>query len=530
MKTKNIILCLLIFSAAGISAQTITPKGSDPKPAEAKWYDKVNFSGYVDVYYNYTANNRQGSTQDTTGTFHTYNKQFAVNAVKLSVEKLPEKETPWGFRLDIQNGQNIMYQERPYQTSNSIYNMQLLQQAYVSFYFPVAKGLVIDAGKMATHIGNEVLDSKDNLNYTIGYIFFNTIPFIHTGARATITLTDKLSAGLYLYNSAQGTGYTANGQQFGFAGTTPVGPNGATINGAPQAGLLTSPNQSISGNHVYVDGPNPMKSIGTQMKFDAVKDKFKIVWNTLYGNDVTQGRPSDADFYLSQSGMNGRVPGGPLLTQPNQVSKNNRDYWFINHMSFIINPTDKFSILLDWTFGERSGYAITNAAGYTNEGFYIDSNRDGVIDTVNGTDLKYRPSKQDVKRIYNTYGIWAKYTINDKYAIGLRYENIDDSRYGGSLAVNAPLAFTNPRDRYDLQAASGDSGFTNSRYAGLGRPASGLGQARTLTLTPIINFTENLQVKIDLRRDWALGTQFIDPSGRAVKGQNGIIIGVVAKF
>jgi hypothetical protein len=45
MKTKNILLCLLIFSTAGISAQTITPKGSDPKPAEAKWYDKVNFSG-----------------------------------------------------------------------------------------------------------------------------------------------------------------------------------------------------------------------------------------------------------------------------------------------------------------------------------------------------------------------------------------------------------------------------------------------------------------------------------------------------
>ena len=49
-------------------------------------------------------------------------------------------------------------------------NMQMVQQAMFSFYFPVAKGLVIDAGKMATHIGNEVLDSKDNMNYTIGYI------------------------------------------------------------------------------------------------------------------------------------------------------------------------------------------------------------------------------------------------------------------------------------------------------------------------------------------------------------------------
>jgi hypothetical protein len=510
MKIKKILLCLIIFSAFGLSAQTITPKGSDPKPAEAKWYDKVNFSGYVDVYYNWTSNNRQGATQDTAGTFHTYNKQFAVNAVKLSIEKLPEKETPWGFRLDMQNGQNIMYQERPYQTSNSIYNMQLLQQAYVSFYFPVAKGLVVDAGKMATHIGNEVLDSKDNINYTIGYIFFNTIPFIHTGARATLTISDKLSGGLYLYNSAQGTGFTANGQQFGYTGTTPAGANQV---------FGTS-------NHVYVDGPNPLKAYGSQVKYGAADDKFKIVWNTLYGNDVSQSRQSDSEFYLSQTGINGIVPGGNQ-TLMNQPSRNRTDNWFINHMSFIFNPTDKLMVLLDWTHGERQGYVITSAAGYTNDGFYIDTNKDGKV-TSDGADLKVRPDGQNVKRIYNTYGIWAKYTINEKLAMGFRYEHIDDHQYGGSLAVNPPGAFVNPRYRGDLQAASGD--ITGNFFQGLGRPASGFGQARTLTLTPTINWTENLLVKIDLRRDWAKGEQFVDTSGRAVHAQHGIIVGVVAKF
>ncbi|MCE9501410.1 MAG: porin, partial [Leptospira sp.] len=158
--------------AAAVKPVAAPEKAKEP---EKKWYDKVNFSGYVDVYYNYTWNNRQGSTQDTQGTFHTYNKQFAVNAVKLAVDKVAEKDSPWGMTLHMQNGQNIMYQERPYQTTNSIYNMQLLQQAYVSYYLPLMKGLVIDAGKMATHIGNEVLDSKDNQAYTIGYIFFNTI-------------------------------------------------------------------------------------------------------------------------------------------------------------------------------------------------------------------------------------------------------------------------------------------------------------------------------------------------------------------
>ncbi|HMY67432.1 MAG TPA: outer membrane beta-barrel protein, partial [Leptospiraceae bacterium] len=229
-KLQKLLLPLSLVCGVGLLAQA--DKGKDePKTPENKWYDKVNFSGYVDVYYNYTFNNRQGGTQDTAGTFHTYNKQFAVNAVKLAIEKVPEKDSAWGFRMDWQNGQNLMYQERPYQTTNSIHNMQMLQQGYVSLFLPVAKGLIIDAGKMATHIGNEVLDSKDNMNYTIGYIFFNTIPFIHTGMRGTVTWSDRLSTGLYIYNSAMGTGYTGGngnvGQQFGANGITPYGAGGA---------------------------------------------------------------------------------------------------------------------------------------------------------------------------------------------------------------------------------------------------------------------------------------------------------------
>ena len=120
------------------------------------------------------------------------------------------------------------------------------------------------------------------------------------------------------------------------------------------------------------------------------------------------------------------------------------------------------------------------------------------------------------------------YSFTEKYALGFRYEHIDDSRYGGALTVNPPGAFVTPRYRGDLQAASGN--LTNNQFQGLGRPNSSLGQARTLTLTPTINWTENMLIKIDLRRDWARGEQFIDTAGRAVHAQHGIIVGVVAKF
>jgi len=308
----------ILLSQGSVFAQA-TPAVKAEK--DKSWYDLVNFSGYVDVYYNYTTNNRQGATQDTSGTFHQYNKQFAVNAVKLSTEKLADKESPWGFRLDLQNGQNNMYQERPYQTTNSLHNMQMVQQAYVSFYFPVLKGLTIDAGKMATHIGLEVLDSKDNISYTIGYVFFNTIPFIHTGARANLQVTDKLSTSLYLYNSAQGTGYTGNGQQFGYTGITPYGESAA---GAP---TLSSTQQ-----HAYADGPNPTRAIGTQVKY-AVSDKATIVYNTLSANDNIQGRQDNALYYLSNKVGTGMPKQAGFKT----------DHWIISELDLYLQTYGSFN-------------------------------------------------------------------------------------------------------------------------------------------------------------------------------------------
>lgn len=512
MKMNLILTISLLFSSIVLYGQEKMIKGKDEdKTPEIKWYDLVNFSGYVDVYYNYTSNNRQGGTQDTSGTFHTYNKQFAVNAAKLAMEKVPDKVSPWGFRMDLQNGQNLMYQERPYQTTNSLHNMQLLQQAYVSMFFPVGKGMIVDVGKMATHIGNELLDSKDNMNYTIGYIFFNTIPFIHTGARATLTVTEKWSAGLYLYNSAMGTGYTGGsgnvGQQFGAQGLLPYGDTGLTS--ASPSASFTSTSQ-----HAYADGPNSMRTIGTQVKGE-INSKMLVVWNTIYGDDNLKARQTDLDFYAQQY-YNG-LGVSPSYTIPNKPSSFRQDNWFVNHVSLIFNPSSKFTFLLDWTFGQRKGETINTAFGWLVEGsnlLGLDTNGDGL------KDIPLRVDNRDTIKIYNTYGIWGKYTFTDKYALAFRYENIDDSRYGGALVVNSPLFAYTPRDRYDLQAQDA-----------LGmRAASSLGQIRTFTLTPTYSYSENLLIKVDLRRDWGLGNTFVDQSGRPTKGQNGIIIGIVAMF
>ncbi|EMJ82848.1 outer membrane domain protein [Leptospira borgpetersenii serovar Hardjo-bovis str. Sponselee] len=114
---------------------------------DEKWYDQVEFSGFADVYYMYNLNPKQGGDIDATRAFETSNKNFAVNAVALTIQKAAEKSSPWGFRIDLQNGQNNAFQEAPYSQSNGIYNYNMLKQAYLSLYFPVLKGMTLDAGK-----------------------------------------------------------------------------------------------------------------------------------------------------------------------------------------------------------------------------------------------------------------------------------------------------------------------------------------------------------------------------------------------
>ena len=69
-------------------------------------------------------------------------------------------------------------------------------------YTPVkAPGWVFEVGKMPTHIGLELMKSKDNWNYTRSTLFSFGGPFWHTGVHVGYALIpNQLNLGTYLYN------------------------------------------------------------------------------------------------------------------------------------------------------------------------------------------------------------------------------------------------------------------------------------------------------------------------------------------
>ncbi|PYQ00219.1 MAG: hypothetical protein DMF83_28675 [Acidobacteria bacterium] len=74
------------------------------------------------------------------------------------------------------------------------------EQGYLSWLAPVGKGLQFDAGKFVTLAGAEVIETKDNWNYSRSLLFALAIPYYHMGVRATYNVNDKVALAGYLVN------------------------------------------------------------------------------------------------------------------------------------------------------------------------------------------------------------------------------------------------------------------------------------------------------------------------------------------
>jgi len=96
-----------------------------------------------------------------------------------------------------------------------------IQQAYVTWATPI--GLTLDMGKFVTHMGLEVIESKDNWNYTRSLLFCCAIPYYHSGVRANYAISDLFFVNGYVYNGwnnvIENNGMKTYGAQIGI---TPI--------------------------------------------------------------------------------------------------------------------------------------------------------------------------------------------------------------------------------------------------------------------------------------------------------------------
>ena len=139
--------------------------------ATMDFFRRTEVSGFVDTYYSYNFNKPTACA--TVGgvavfnclyNFNVAHNSFSLNLAEVAFEKKPTADSRGGFRFDLDYGPTAAMVHASEPGGTSIY--QNIQQAYVSFLAPAGEGLQFDVGKFVTPMGNEVIETKDNWNYS----------------------------------------------------------------------------------------------------------------------------------------------------------------------------------------------------------------------------------------------------------------------------------------------------------------------------------------------------------------------------
>jgi hypothetical protein len=234
------------------TAAYVQPASSASAPAAPAPDDKVTlggllgsttFSGFVDGYYGFNSNHPFDKNSGWRA-FDQKTNAFSLNMVELIVDHAPDAtstESRFGFHVAAGYGQ-AAYTVNTSDIATDYSNFYL-KEAYGSYLAPIGKGLKIDIGKFVTPMGNEVIETNANWNYSRGLLFYYAIPYFHFGARAT-----------YVFNSHwQVIGLIANGWNNSFIDhTSGIGQSsGLTYHGE----VVWTPTTKWSVTTMYMAGP-----------------------------------------------------------------------------------------------------------------------------------------------------------------------------------------------------------------------------------------------------------------------------------
>jgi len=170
------------------------PAAAPAAPAAPTWsVGPMDISGLIDGYYSYNANRPSSDANGQINDLYNFNDktdQFSLSEARLTLNHDPD---PVGAHVDLFYGR-----------TNTLINgggeTNYVEQAFLSLKPPKAKGFELDFGKFVTSAGAEVIESKDNWNYSRSILFAWAIPYYHFGARASMPVSKVDTIGLQVVN------------------------------------------------------------------------------------------------------------------------------------------------------------------------------------------------------------------------------------------------------------------------------------------------------------------------------------------
>ena len=137
--------------------------------------------------------------------------------VELIVDKAPDPtNSRTGYHVSLGFGQAMNAVNASEPKAGSSFD-QYLKEAYFSYLAPVGKGLQVDVGKFVTPFGAEVIETKDNWNYSRSLLFTYAIPYFHFGMRAKYAFNDKYSLTGFFVNGWNNVVDNNTGKSYGMS-------------------------------------------------------------------------------------------------------------------------------------------------------------------------------------------------------------------------------------------------------------------------------------------------------------------------
>jgi hypothetical protein len=212
-RTRSAVFVAAVFAlalaigAVRAGAQTPAAEGASATPAPAPatsaeadqapappdsargFWRSTELGGLIDAYYDYYSTKPDGDALYRN--FDTKHNQFAISMAQIWLAKSPSADSRAGFKVKVNIGPAATL-VNAYEPGNADF-LKNIEEGFVSYLVPLGKGLQFDVGKFVTPNGAEVIEAKDNWNYSRSLLFALAIPYYHSGVRATYPVNDKVS-------------------------------------------------------------------------------------------------------------------------------------------------------------------------------------------------------------------------------------------------------------------------------------------------------------------------------------------------
>lgn len=182
MKKALIASAIASVFSVPVAALAQTPPAAPAVPTLGQVLDATGLTvtGYLDAAYNHGNRNMEAGGPRV---FDNYSNSFVLHQAGLTVAKQPKEG--FGGLLNMTAGKDAAVIHSFGATSESQFDVT---QAYGQY---AGGPLTVIGGKFTTLAGTEVIASTGNTTYSRS-ILFGSVPFTHTGLRATYAVNDAL--------------------------------------------------------------------------------------------------------------------------------------------------------------------------------------------------------------------------------------------------------------------------------------------------------------------------------------------------